>query len=582
MKLRGILGLLIITGNLFGQTFYFGNDISYVNQMEDCGAVFKEKGVQKDVYQIFADRGTNLIRMRLWVDPTWQNSLEQPVGVKDQYSDYEDVKETIRRSKEAGMEVMLGFQLSDVWADPGRQVIPHRWINVAYDLEGLKDSVYNYIGYILSDLENDTLMPEFVKIGNENNSGILLHEYINEDWSLGPIVSSDWDRHTELYNIAIKAVRDVSDTTTIKPKITLHCADLDVISWWYNNIISRGVTDFDIMGFSYYYAWHDASIHELGNTIQTLKLEHPEYDVMVVETGYLWSTHNFDQMPNIITTPDPHYQPVIPEKQLEYMVDFTREVKRAGGNGIIFWEPAWVSTPCRTPWGQGSAHDHVVYFDPDNTNFMENGGGKWMESPFYEDLTTRKVTFKVNMNGQDVSKGVYITGTWTGEEWEIHPMANIGNNIYSYYTYISPEQIGGYYFLNDTLFDARENVPIECAEWNGTDRRYAVGDNDTTFHFDWGTCDYTTGIIEKTDYQANDILIYPNPGKNLLKIQFNSFNNGKVLQILDLNGTLRKEFSCNTNELEKTIDLSYLNPGVYLIRASDNQNFTYVKWVKIL
>ena len=96
-----------------GQTFYRGNDLSYANQMEDCGAVFKENGVPKDVYQIFADHGTNLVRVRLWVDPSWQNSLVQPDGVKPQYSDFEDVKETIARSKAAGMQVLLDFQFSD-------------------------------------------------------------------------------------------------------------------------------------------------------------------------------------------------------------------------------------------------------------------------------------------------------------------------------------------------------------------------------------------------------------------------------------------------------------------------------------
>src|SRR3972149_7918683 len=157
------------------------------------------------------------------------------------------------------------------------------------------------------------------------------------------------------------------------------------------------------MGFSYYYAWHGSSIQGLGNAIRSLKTSHPEYEVMVVEMGYLWTTRNHDQLGNIINTPDPNYLPVIPEKQLEYLVDYTREVKRAGGSGVIFWEPAWVSTPCRTPWGTGSAHDHVVFFDPVNTNFMENGGGRFMERHFYEDLEAKKLTFKVDMQGQDVN-----------------------------------------------------------------------------------------------------------------------------------------------------------------------------------
>jgi arabinogalactan endo-1,4-beta-galactosidase len=201
--------------NSFCQTFYFGNDLSYANQMEDCGAVFKENMVAKDVYQIFADHGCNLVRVRLWVDPDWQDSLVQPDGVKSQYSNFEDVRETIARSKAAGMGVLLDFHMSDFWADPGKQIIPARWVGVATDVSALADSVYNYVARTLTALEEDTLMPELVQIGNETNSGILRHTTLNPDYSAGGSVSSDWNRHAQLFNAGIQAVRDVSDTTTI-------------------------------------------------------------------------------------------------------------------------------------------------------------------------------------------------------------------------------------------------------------------------------------------------------------------------------------------------------------------------------
>lgn len=576
MKFWRLITVLFLTVNLFGQEFYFGNDLSYVNQMEDCGGDFKENGVSKDVYQIFADRGTNLVRLRLWVDPTWQNSLVQPPGVKEQYSDYPDVKESILRSKEAGMEVMLGFQFSDGWADPGRQAVPARWRDVAYNLEALKDSVYNYVAKVLSDLERDTLMPEFVKIGNETNPGMLIHEYFNEDWSAGPVISWDWGRQAQLFNSAIQAVRDVSDTTNIKPKIALHCSGLDVAGWWFDNIINSGVTDFDIMGISYYYAWHESSIGGLLNLISELKTEHTTYDPMVVETGYLWTYQNFDDLGNIITTPDPRYLPIIPEKQLEYMIDYTRAVMMGGGIGVIFWEPAWISTPCRTPWGQGSSHDHVVFFDPVNTNFMENGGGNWMQSPYYDDLSTKKVTFWVDMTDQDVSNGVYITGSWTGEEWKMLPMAHAGNNIYYYYTYLLPGDTGGFYFLNDTVWEAREVIPPECAEWNGTDRQYTVGESNMLISSIWGACN-PNSLEGISDEMGIGIQIYPNPNDGCLNVKFLSSETGTTFQVLDVNGVIKMEFNRESGEPEKKIDISSLPPGLYFIRINDGKNNRYKK-----
>ena len=509
MKIGGILFFVLISKGLVGQVFYFGNDLSYANQMEDCGAVFKENGTPKDVYEIFADHGTNLVRLRLWVDPSWQNELVQPDGVKPQYSDFEDVSEAIRRSRNAGMQVMLEFQLSDVWADPGRQLIPVRWLGVANDLTALKDSVYNYITSVLTELEKDTLMPEIVKIGNENNGGILRHTTMDENWVAGGSVSSSWSRHAELFNAAIKAVRDLSQNTTIKPKIALHQSGLSSLSWFYQNIISNGVTDFDIMGLSYYYSWHGSSIQALGNAIRSLKSSYPAYDVMVIETGYLWTQQNFDQFANIINTPDPAYLPVIPEKQLEYMVDYTREVIKAGGIGLVFWEPDWVSTPCRTPWGQGSAQEHVAFFDPVNTNFMENGGGRWTESEFYQNINDKKVVFKVDMTGQDVSNGVFIAGSWTGDTSKILPMANLGSSIYSYFGYLSPGDSGLYHFINGNDLAKRETVPTECRAWSSSDRGYQVPDHDVTYFYGWSLCEAVSPpppkITFKVDMTGQDV-----------------------------------------------------------------------------
>jgi arabinogalactan endo-1,4-beta-galactosidase len=569
--------LLNANHTVIGQTFYRGNDLSYVNQMEDCGAIFKENGVPKDVYQIFADHGTNLVRVRLWVDPTWQNSLVQPEGVKPQYSDFEDVKETIARSKAAGMQVLLDFQLSDFWTDPGKQLIPARWLGVASDLNALKDSVYNYVVQVLTDLNSDSLMPEMVQIGNENNGGILRHTTINENWVVGGSVSTSWARHAQLFNIAIKAVRDLSATTSIKPKIALHCAGLKDLNWFFQNLISNGVTDFDIMGFSYYYAWHQKSIAELGAAVKSLKTAHPGYEVIALETGYLWTIQNFDALGNIITTPDPAYLPVIPEKQLEYMVDYTRAVKKAGGSGVIFWEPAWVSTPCRTPWGKGSSHDHVVFFDPVNCNFMENGGGRWTEPQFYENLNTSKVTFKVDMSGQDVSNGVYITGNMTGESGTIIPMANNGNGIYSFFTYLPPGDSGAFYFLNDSSLSARETIPSACASWDGTNRKYKAGESDIVYAFKWSNCDSNTEptVIKEIPSTVGSelaVTVYPNPARDILYVNYYSPEGEVTLQLLDYSGKLLETYRNNCVEGTAVLNLAAYSSNMYVLKSMDSKH----------
>ncbi|BBM69795.1 glycosyl hydrolase 53 family protein [Rhodothermus marinus] len=383
----GLVSVLLVGhGTARAQAFYFGHDLSYANQMEDCGATFKEGGVEKDIYRIFADHGTNLVRLRLWVDPTWQQQLQQPPGVKPQYSDLADVREAIARAKAAGMQVLLDFHYSDFWADPGRQVIPARWRSVAHNLEALKDSVYAYTYAVLTTLDREGLMPEIVQVGNENNSGILIHADMDENYNGINPVDWRWSRHAQLFNAAIRAVRDAGAAGSVMPKIALHYAGLNGSVQHFQRLISLGVTDFDIMGLSYYYAFHGGSIAELGATIRELVDRFPDYQIMVLETAYPWTSRNYDALGNLLNTPDPDYYPFSPEMQRTYMVDLTRTVIQAGGRGVVFWEPDWVSTPCRTPWGQGSSFEHVAFFEPGTYNLIANGGIGWTHREWYADL----------------------------------------------------------------------------------------------------------------------------------------------------------------------------------------------------
>lgn len=111
---------------------YLGADLSYVNEMEDCGAVYREHGQPRDPFILFAERGANLVRVRLWNDPDWTR-----------YSNLEDVKRTIARSRQAGMQVLLDFHYSDDWADGDKQIIPRAWAEIYTD-EELAQALYQF------------------------------------------------------------------------------------------------------------------------------------------------------------------------------------------------------------------------------------------------------------------------------------------------------------------------------------------------------------------------------------------------------------------------------------------------------
>jgi arabinogalactan endo-1,4-beta-galactosidase len=329
--------------------FYKGVDLSYVNEMEDCGAIYyDEAGKVEDPYVIFKNAGANLVRIRLWHNPTWT-----------QYSNYEDVKKSIQRAKNLGLNVLLDFHYSDDWADPGSQQIPAAWAAYVDDQEQLGQLLYDYTYQTLNDLAKDNLLPEIVQIGNEINPEILQAT----DEAQWPI---DWARNSFLINKGITATRDVAAALNKEIEIMLHIAQPENGIWWFRQAKENGVTDYDWIGLSYYPKWSDYSMGQVSPALRTLMNTYQK-KLMIVETAYPFTLDNQDAANNIMGTDalvDGY--PATEQGQLDYLNDLKTIIMEAGGQGLVYWEPAWVSTGCSTRWGQGSHWDNATLFDPDH------------------------------------------------------------------------------------------------------------------------------------------------------------------------------------------------------------------------
>ena len=331
--------------------FVMGADLSYVNQVQDYGGVYKDSGSVKDPFTIFKNRGANVVRVRLWHNPQWLKALN---GGK-MYSDLYDAEKTIQRAKNAGMAVNLDFHYSDTWADPANQTIPAAWAGLSLNV--LKDSVYNYTLAVLNYLKNKNLTPEMVQIGNENNSGML--------WPTGKTSGNNFTAFCTLLKSGIKAVRDFSVTSTIKPEIILHVAQLHDANFWATNVITNGgVTDFDILGLSHYSKWATINaMADIRSTISSLKTSFGK-KVMIVEAGYPFTTASADSYNNLIDgTAAVSGYPITNEGQYNYMKDLTQAIISGGGSGIMYWEPAWITSSLKDLWGTGSSWENMCLFD---------------------------------------------------------------------------------------------------------------------------------------------------------------------------------------------------------------------------
>lgn len=329
--------------------YYLGADLSYVNEIEDFGGVYKSNGKSIDPFQLFSEKGSNIVRVRLWHTP--------PTG----YSDFIDVKKTIERSKKEEMHVLLDFHYSDFWTDPEKQIIPKAWSNIS-NTEILVDSVYNYTYNTLKKLLDADLAPELVQIGNETNIEILQQENYPHKSTI------DWDRNSKLFKAGIRAVNDINAEYELQIKKVLHIAQPENAKPWFTKAFEYGLTDFDIIGLSYYPKWSTYNLDALPNALQTLKNTFNK-DVLIVETAYPNSLKNVDSANNIMGE-DALISgyPATPQGQLNYMIDLNKNVKLGGGIGIIYWEPAWITSNATTAWGEGSHWDNATFFDAFNDN----------------------------------------------------------------------------------------------------------------------------------------------------------------------------------------------------------------------
>lgn len=322
-----------------------GVDLSYVNELEDCGAVYRDASGPADPYRVLAGAGANLVRLRLWVNPDWTR-----------YSTLEDVTRSMQRARDAGMAVLLDFHYSNDWAHPGKQLRPPSW-PAADDTEALAQRLHDYTRDTLLALHATVGLPDVVAVGNEINTNLLVDEEVAED---API---DWPRNAELLRAGIAAVRSVAAEHGASIDVMLHVAQPENLQPWFDDALAHGVDDFDVIGLSYYPKWSRVPLAEFETALAGLKARFGRR-IAVVETAYPWTMDGRDPAGNILgeDSLEPGF-PATRNGQSAFLGALRNAVLQAGGDGVIYWEPAWISSSCETRWGVGSHWENATLFD---------------------------------------------------------------------------------------------------------------------------------------------------------------------------------------------------------------------------
>ena len=322
--------------------FYNGADISEVQEYERNNTkLYDVDGKESDIFTILKNHGFNSIRLRTFVSPKAKYGYAASGCGHDSeaYGDKDHVVAFAKKVKAAGMGLLVDIHYSDVWADPGKQIIPERWRNVN-NANAMADSVYAYTKDLMIALKNAGATPDMVQVGNETTPGILIHKPNSKTdcWGNGvdkAATSVNGDMGTsagkanaaKYFNAGIKAVKEVSPTT----KTVLHIESIrkeETVKWWMGVIFDDYKIPADVMGFSAYTAYGDGTPDKWKNLFNTITTKYSKLEFIVAEYngGDSDNHYNFD-------------------KSRQKTRESVREMNRWIGS--FFWEPtiggAWGS-----------------------------------------------------------------------------------------------------------------------------------------------------------------------------------------------------------------------------------------------
>lgn len=336
------------------QNFIVGADLSYVNSVLDNGGIYRdETGSIIDPHLLFSKRGAKMVRIRLWHTP--ENNIDH-CGNPISTNNLNDVILAFKRAKAQGLKLNLDIHYGDYFNDPGRQKMPKAWDGLSHGQ--LLDSISNYTRYVLERLEAEGVRPDIVAIGNETTWGFIDETAATNGWS--------WQEDADKFNIALKAVDNFNLSHNATVKKALHFTD-GTAEWLAELFRSHNITNYDIIGLSYYPVFTQMTLQNLGDLIKLLKRTYNK-EVMIFETGAAWTTQNADNYSNFVNSNGILPYPVSKQGQKDFLFDLANTVYKNGGYGILYWEPAWISSKMCDLWGQGSSYENVSFFDFTNGN----------------------------------------------------------------------------------------------------------------------------------------------------------------------------------------------------------------------
>lgn len=265
-----LLAILIAAVNINADTFWLGADVSGTSELERRGVqLYNATGQPRDNFSLMKELGMNAIRLRVWVNPKFDECSPA------------DVAQMAQRAHDLGLAIMIDFHYSDWWADPGKQFIPEQWKDFSF--EQMCNAVAQHTAYTLKLIKERGIDVTWIQIGNETTNGFL--------WPMGN-AHDNMRQYAGLTEAGYQAAKNVyPDAICI---VHIDCgSDINRYNYIFDGLKQYGA-HWDMIGMSVYPYWDlkehltESEDETLSKVIANIKTLNKKYGtpLMIVETGY--------------------------------------------------------------------------------------------------------------------------------------------------------------------------------------------------------------------------------------------------------------------------------------------------------
>lgn len=343
------------------EDFIMGMDISSVMSEFASGVTYKDFEGNTidnitDFCEFLAENGITHIRVRVWNDPFDTNGN----GYGGGNCDVTMAAKIAEGCRTAGLKMLIDFHCSDFWADPGKQQAPKAWSG--YTLEEKEAAVKEFIQTALETIDPERQTVDMVQVGNETTGGF--------------VGVYDTEGMCKLFQAGAEAVHIYNE----EAKVVIHVTNPEKgrVTTWAKNLNTYSVA-YDVLATSYYPYWH-GTLANLESELAKVKDTYGK-DTMVAETSYAYTLEDSDGHDNTVRVGNNDsgsntLQPFSVQGQATAIRNVMETVNNAGGLGVFYWEPAWITVGDTT----GLSGDVLDAQVEANKAVWEANGSGWASS----------------------------------------------------------------------------------------------------------------------------------------------------------------------------------------------------------